>query len=166
MREHKILTVLIYFSVLFFCCVCEDPCHLLLSIDITNGSKLLNGTIDHNGLRYSPKQYFNFIDEVGENQTRGCICSVKTCMRKCCPMGQGLEYHKCVQSEEDIVKKFNPQIHLLDKETSKLTIKNDFSIVHSPSCHGTEKVTLKPSPEHPEDAFYLQEVGIKNMYIE
>lgn len=166
MCERKLLATLLYIFVLFYGCDCEEPCNPLLSVDITSGSKLPNGTIEHNGLRYNSTQYFTLTDEVNENYTMGCICSVKTCMRKCCRPGYGLKENACVPSEENIVKTFNPQIHEMDKETSNLTDKNQLAIVYNHSCpYGTIKVTLNPDAEHLEDAFYLQAVRIKKLYI-
>lgn len=148
---------------LLFRCDCEDPCNSLLSVDITSGTKLPNGAIKHNGLIYSSKQYFSLTDDVNEEHTRGCICSVKTCMRKCCPLDYRLENNVCVPSVEDTVKDFNPKIHLMDKEISKLTVKNHFSIVHNHLCpEETVKIILDPY-DRPEDAFYLQDVGIKKL---
>ncbi|KAI5635792.1 7 transmembrane receptor (Secretin family) domain-containing protein [Phthorimaea operculella] len=58
-------------------------------IDISKGTHLSNGDIYFKGVKYTKKDY-SFDDDGLE---KACICSKKTCVRKCCPIGQGYEAH-------------------------------------------------------------------------
>ncbi|GBP53409.1 hypothetical protein EVAR_48161_1 [Eumeta japonica] len=65
-----------------------ERCGVDTSIDITEGEHFENGTIEYNGTRYTPDLYY----EASDNKTRGCICRIVNCYRKCC--GRAEIYHE------------------------------------------------------------------------
>ncbi|XP_013194890.1 probable G-protein coupled receptor Mth-like 3 isoform X3 [Amyelois transitella] len=54
------------------------------SIDISQGIKGVDGSITYDGVTYHKSEYY--YDE-NTNVERGCICSKKICVQKCCPDG-------------------------------------------------------------------------------
>uniref|UniRef100_A0A4Y0BIR4 G-protein coupled receptors family 2 profile 2 domain-containing protein n=1 Tax=Anopheles funestus TaxID=62324 RepID=A0A4Y0BIR4_ANOFN len=58
-------------------------CPLSESVDISNGTQDADGTIEHDGIRYSPKQYFQDDSSI----VRGCVCLIRQCLHICCPDG-------------------------------------------------------------------------------
>lgn len=73
----------------------ELPCHVLDSVDITDGLRQEDGSILFNNNVYQQDQYatVDYILEKGEKQfddyshIRGCACKNKFCIRLCCPYG-------------------------------------------------------------------------------
>ncbi|XP_052894771.1 G-protein coupled receptor Mth2-like [Anopheles moucheti] len=72
--------------------VCSLPCDYIDSVNITDGERLPNGDIRHNGVIYN-KTYYRTIDYEYEQFTtkkfvpeyvRGCLCAVRICVRLCC----------------------------------------------------------------------------------
>lgn len=73
------------------------PCAFYDSTMIDYGRHLNNGSIKYDGVMYNPDQYGtiyhsltnNDFEKVSvKNEIRGCVCSVKKCIRLCCPYGQ------------------------------------------------------------------------------
>ncbi|GBP83595.1 hypothetical protein EVAR_49086_1 [Eumeta japonica] len=73
------------------------PCSLDTSIDITDGTHLIDGSIYFRGIHYERSEHY--FDNV-TNTERGCICKKRKCMQKCCPQGQVLRSYgkKCINS--------------------------------------------------------------------
>ncbi|XP_053674611.1 G-protein coupled receptor Mth2-like [Anopheles nili] len=72
--------------------VCSLPCDFIDSVNITDGEKLPNGDIRHNGVIYN-STFYRTIDYEYENYStkkfvadyiRGCLCAVRICVRLCC----------------------------------------------------------------------------------
>uniref|UniRef100_A0A182QW48 G-protein coupled receptors family 2 profile 2 domain-containing protein n=1 Tax=Anopheles farauti TaxID=69004 RepID=A0A182QW48_9DIPT len=63
-------------------------CPVAESVDISNGTRNEDGSIELDGIRYEQKHYFT--DE--DNAVRGCVCLVRQCLHICCedsaPPGQ------------------------------------------------------------------------------
>lgn len=77
--------------VLFFGAVFSQarklPCEELFSVDISDGVKLENQSIVINNTVFDPKNYY-----IHKGKTLGCICNIKSCLRKCCgPDEQSIE---------------------------------------------------------------------------
>lgn len=70
----------------------ELPCHFLDSINITDGIYQPNKSVFYGGTVYPEGQYAEIdyiLNEEGKNETvklhrRGCLCSLKPCIRICC----------------------------------------------------------------------------------
>ncbi|XP_061716391.1 G-protein coupled receptor Mth2-like isoform X4 [Cydia pomonella] len=78
-------------------------CDFENSVDISTGKRLSNGDIIYVNDIYNRQQYYIDNDTLHE---RGCICLKKTCIRKCCPVGQGYTKKACV----DVDEPFDPPI--------------------------------------------------------
>lgn len=107
------------------------PCDPDVSVDITDGVRTENGIITKDGVAYNPSNYFDYEDRV-----MGCICNIRSCIRKCCPPGQyiinsnqtcantDVEFHVNTITSADITTysiitgKCNTQSVLLDPENS------------------------------------------------
>ncbi|XP_041769481.1 G-protein coupled receptor Mth2-like isoform X1 [Anopheles merus] len=72
--------------------VCSLPCDFIDSVNITDGERLPNDEIRHNGVIYN-KTYYRVIDydyqdfatkRYVPNYVRGCLCAVRICVRLCC----------------------------------------------------------------------------------
>lgn len=75
-----------------------QPCSEVNSVDITDG-KTFDGTIIKDGVTYLPKHVFEK-NVSGEIMTFGCLCDIKNCFRKCCPIGSVMLARKCVLMPE------------------------------------------------------------------
>lgn len=79
----------------FFLSTNELPCEFEDSINITDGRVLSDGSILHNGIKYTKQQFDTVNYRLVNNgklvkvpsHLRGCPCKVKTCLRLCCPLG-------------------------------------------------------------------------------
>ncbi|XP_035786269.1 G-protein coupled receptor Mth2-like isoform X1 [Anopheles albimanus] len=84
-------SLLVLFGVRYSACN-SLPCDFIDSVNITDGVRLANGSINHNGIVYSPT-YYREIDYDYEDfatrkyvppYIRGCLCAVRICVRLCC----------------------------------------------------------------------------------
>lgn len=57
----------------------STPCSFNLSVPITNGTIFPNGSLKDRGDIYPPGYFFTV-----NGTTRGCLCALKPCIRKCC----------------------------------------------------------------------------------
>lgn len=102
------------------------------NIDITDGVR--SGTnIIKDGITYTPKDYFL----IG-NSTRGCICNIKKCVRKCCLDGETMDLEKkmCVPSSQTPFSNFSvysiivvPENRICQEVQTKVIIDEQFTIV-------------------------------------
>lgn len=146
----------------------ENPCNFYMSVNIDEGNKLEDGSIITNGLMYPPNLYFEYEGKDGVVQTRGCICELKTCYRKCCPLGEILiNASKCVPSGDAAVLNFTPMIYSLKDELPDLSVLEHFGMLTGNPCFDKQgnlgegnRYSLNPfNPDTPNDRFYLQKVS-------
>lgn len=90
-----IISTFVNWSCGFFLSTNELPCDFEDSVNITDGMHLPDGSIRHNGIKYT-KQHFDTVNyrlvsnanrEKVDAHIRGCPCMVKRCLRLCCPLG-------------------------------------------------------------------------------
>ncbi|CAB3227203.1 unnamed protein product [Arctia plantaginis] len=79
-----------------------QPCNDIDSVYITKGKTLKDGSIE-DGVVFPPKYvYSKYVD--GEWKTLGCLCKLKNCFRKCCPLGFVMHYKNCVERrDQDLI---------------------------------------------------------------
>lgn len=90
-----VLTFVMSWSDGFFLSTSELPCEFDDSVNITDGNVLPDGSILHNGIKYTKQQFdvvnYRFVNNVKrikvDAHVRGCPCMVKPCIRLCCPLG-------------------------------------------------------------------------------
>lgn len=119
------------------------PCDEELAIDISEGQLLPDSSMDFDGVRYSPRDY-----GVRNGTTFGCLCGLRTCLRKCCPLGQYLFDKVCVESARTFSSVgVSDDSHLIA----------GYSIISGNSCHGKPRLLLDPREEN--QRFHLKEDG-------
>ncbi|XP_023940092.2 G-protein coupled receptor Mth2 isoform X2 [Bicyclus anynana] len=126
-----ILTTLISISL-------SKTCEKKTSVDITNGVHMTDGAIHHRGLRYGSQKYYTD----SNNTVRGCVCEIKTCASKCCPLGYGYSRQKrdCEKLPEDT---FDPPV--LDEyfHPERVKAKDHFHFIEGrPDCEGSNKARI------------------------
>lgn len=79
-----------------------QPCNDTDSVDIRKGKTLENGSIEY-GVVFPPKYvYSKYVD--GEWKTLGCLCKLKNCFRKCCPLGFVMFNRSCTERrDQDVI---------------------------------------------------------------
>lgn len=131
MSLHTVYTKLIITWLI--CLVCSSPCEKGFEndhIDISDGTHI-NDVIIKNNVTYTKQNYF-----VSKGKAYGCICTMKTCIRKCCPKHFHVAKGKCLPRE---IRDLNVTIHngsdILDfeKESIHLLYGNSCPLQHSPS---------------------------------
>lgn len=92
----------------------ELPCNVTQSVDISDGERNSDDkSITKDGITYREEQYFE-----NEGKTMGCICNVKACIKKCCPIGKYMTSEKqCVETEKKITEDILPLIGSRDINT-------------------------------------------------
>ncbi|GBP53406.1 G-protein coupled receptor Mth2 [Eumeta japonica] len=117
-------------------------CGVDTSIDITEGELFENGTIAYNGTRYTPDLYY----VASDNKTRGCICKIVNCYRKCC--GRTEIYHEgagsCIgrsavrltKEQNETMYKYFEGFEKLEKENSLMQVNgfNELYVCNNESC--------------------------------
>ncbi|CAB3368144.1 Hypothetical predicted protein [Cloeon dipterum] len=135
----------------------DRPCPMEESIHITRFQILPNKTLldEERNIRFSPDLYFR----EGNATVRGCVCRVKSCVRKCCPLDHHIkEATKCVEGGSD---KFHENIF---KEKLPLVRKKEdvFFLTGHQNCNNG-KYKLEPNVE-PDDNFTLLPTGLLQLF--
>lgn len=105
---------LLFFILLINSNVIGQPCSDNVSVDISNGTKLSDGTFVSDGVTYPPDVVFTKTVG-GEIRYFGCVCRVKNCLIKCCPLGSVMYKRSCAEmTEYDEVFKYGFNISYMD----------------------------------------------------
>lgn len=85
----------------------NNPCDIALSVDISDGRRFRDDeTIIKDNITYTKDSYFEY-----EGKTMGCVCNLKACIKKCCPLGKYMTSDKeCVETQNDFVAAIEPII--------------------------------------------------------
>lgn len=113
------------------------PCDFRDSINITDGKRGSNDTIEFNKLLFYREQYaeinykFNIKTQLTESTApylRGCPCKIKPCIRLCCPFGTVYNKRNCTTHEAsgDLVY----EIIDSNKKTKLIHLNEEFSFVY------------------------------------
>ncbi|KPI95688.1 putative G-protein coupled receptor Mth-like 2 [Papilio xuthus] len=126
---------ILFLILLYVCELNGQPCEDKNSIDISDGV-LRDGTIFKNGLAFPPKYVYkkNFN---GVNETRGCVCELRNCFRKCCPMGSVMYRKNCTQMrEQDILMNDGLDIFFMNalQRRMKFDKSDDLFLVYGRPC--------------------------------
>lgn len=117
------------------------PCQYLDSINITDGIRQPDDSIQFNGMTFTKDQYAR-VDYVLENGTtyrmvapyiRGCVCSLKSCVRLCCPLGSYYQNRSCHRHND--VRHLETQILDENKQTKSIVLDSRFAYVSDRSCN-------------------------------
>jgi len=135
-------------------------CERLFSVVITEGKIFANGSILSSGdssVLYPPE--FLWKDENNDNVTvvRGCICRIKSCIRKCCPEGQTLsENDTCYASNLTLLHPFSPKF--IDENTyTPVTNVDVYTVYGNPCQYGGYRLD---QVEDETEQFMLLQTGV------
>lgn len=125
----------------------ELPCHILDSVDITDGIRQPDGSLLFGGVMY-PRDQYATVDYTVENglkiyddfsHIRGCAChTIKPCIRFCCPIGTRMAdmNGSCIPTLNTPAK---AEIEILTEnnelETIDLVNQHHFAYVYGFPCH-------------------------------
>ncbi|XP_077293111.1 G-protein coupled receptor Mth2-like [Arctopsyche grandis] len=135
----------------------ENPCNFYTSVNISHGITLANGSTVADGVVYSTDQQF-IHEESGESHLRGCLCLVKTCMRKCCDLGEAYVDGNCNKTEDPLVNPFNPPVYNNTDLLTGMMANDSFGFVFQSVCGPADGYVLNPLNSE-EDEFLLQSDG-------
>lgn len=121
------------------------PCDFLDTINITDGTYFKNKSILFNGVEFPTDLYAkvnyvilrSHVHIQVKPHIRGCLCSIKPCLRLCCPVGTFIDYNgekgKC--TPKNFTTKFKT-LDILNENNEKQHVKMDehFGIVHTFPC--------------------------------
>lgn len=91
-----------FLSILFTVTLAENPCPLDLTTDLTESHKLNNGDYKKYDEVFTPAHRF------WHNGTLyGCVCNLKTCIRKCCKEDELITNSTCIKGRDSRFTLFN-----------------------------------------------------------
>lgn len=137
----------------------KDPCHYHKSVNISHGFTLANGSTKADGVVYSPDQKFVH-DEFGEPHLRGCICMIRTCVRKCCAFNEAYVDGGCTATEDPMVNPFNPPVYNDTRLLEGVMAYDTFGFVFRNTCGSAGGYVMNPYEEK-DDEFLLQLVSFR-----
>lgn len=117
----------------------ELPCDERTAIDISDGQVLSDHSVNFDGLRYSPRDY-----GVRNDTMFGCVCNLRSCIRKCCPSGQFLYNRSCEANNKTFGSVGGSLI-------------SGYSIINGNECLKKSRLLLDPREEH--QVFHLRPDG-------
>lgn len=114
----------------------ELPCHFLDSINITDGTFQPNKSILYGGTVYPEGQYAEIdyiLNEKGENEIvklyrRGCLCSLKPCIRICCT------YFDCPIGSNKSSESYESMILDANNNSKLVRLDQQFGIINENPC--------------------------------
>lgn len=121
------------------------PCDFLDTVNITDGTYFPNKSILFNGVEFRKELYakVDFLDlrthkilKVAPH-IRGCLCSIRPCLRFCCPEGTFLELsgESGMCSPKNVtVKMHSLNIVNPNNETKLVKMEDHFGVVHNFPC--------------------------------
>lgn len=134
---------------LLSCINCNNECPLNLTVVIEDSALTKSDVLFYNGTIYPKGTYYDY-----NGTTRGCICEVRHCIRKCCQLNESLNNSKCVKDEH--VSNIVIDVHDDTKFLYKKYV-TDFHLIHGNYC-SNGKYKLEPE-NYQEDSYYFQQNG-------
>lgn len=117
----------------------DPPCDERAAIDISDGQVLSDDSVNFDGLRYSPRDY-----GVRNGSKLGCVCNLRTCLRKCCPPGLFLYNKSCEEGNKTFDSVGGSSI-------------SGYSIISGNTCRKKSRLLLDPRNDN--QVFYLRPDG-------
>ncbi|KAG7308450.1 hypothetical protein JYU34_005657 [Plutella xylostella] len=121
---------------LFSSATCQ-PCGDNVSVDLSDMDTFRDGSIMKNGVHYPPKFIYSK-NVTGVIKTFGCICELKPCFRKCCPMGSVMLGRECAaMPEHDNITNHGLAVHYINNLIETVDIRsksNPFAMFYGRPC--------------------------------
>ncbi|CAH2048769.1 unnamed protein product, partial [Iphiclides podalirius] len=130
-----------------------QPCEDKNSIDVSGGKVFSDGTVFKDGVAFPPKLVYSK-NISGEIRSFGCVCELKTCLRKCCPLGSVMYKRSCTKMEDvDILLKSGVDLYFQNafQRRVKLDTAEDLFVIHDRPC---KKMYLED-----DGHWFMQETG-------
>lgn len=124
-------------------CICSD----FLSVDITDGEKV-NSTIVKYGVTFKTEQYYT-----KNTTTYGCICDIKTCVRKCCGTNESFVEEDDYIDEDCIPSDVEPSYEFYDLG-ERVNNSHDIFFIKEKGCANSSLLQIVL-----DGIFYLQSNG-------
>lgn len=118
------------FFLIINCADC-NPCSRVESIDITSAEVFANGSIVHNGIEYSKSVWYE-VEENGEKLRFGCPCIGRTCLWKCCNIGEMYVDRNCTNSDMPDVNPFSPAVYMGREKVNVVAVDHFFYMTNRP----------------------------------
>ena len=138
----------------------KNACNILFSVVITDWKMFPNGSLlslDDTRVLYPPEYFWKELNDDNETEVRGCLCLLRSCIRKCCPERHTLTTElECVPSNLTLLHPFAPQF--IDEDTNKPVTNVDVHRLYGYPC-SDESYPLDPQANI-EDQFSLLLSGI------
>ncbi|XP_046965758.1 uncharacterized protein LOC124534112 [Vanessa cardui] len=150
------MRVIIFMELFYFLYVSGQPCSDGNSLDLTNAESYEGGLIK-DGVRFPPN-YVYTKNVSGEIKTFGCVCELKKCFRKCCPLGQVFLKNpsgkKCVD-EYDIIQTNGLNVSYINqfKDTVNLNETDKYMLFHGTPCGGRVYIEDR-------EKWFIQEIAV------
>lgn len=136
-----------------------QPCVNKLSVDLTGGQSFSDKSILKDGTTFPSEYVFNR-NVSGEIRQFGCLCELRKCLRKCCPLDMVQFNTSCTDiPETDIAVIYGLDLYFRNSFKRKLDVKK---LGQHSFLYG------KPCPDmYIENArkWYIQEVSIMQIYL-
>uniref|UniRef100_A0A182IR24 G-protein coupled receptors family 2 profile 2 domain-containing protein n=1 Tax=Anopheles atroparvus TaxID=41427 RepID=A0A182IR24_ANOAO len=137
MYGRVFVSLLVLFGVRYSACN-SLPCDFIDSVNITDGERLPNGDIRHNGVVYNATVYrkidYDYVNYATKTYVpeyiRGCLCAVRICVRLCCRQNEYFYNRSCIPMEASLPMKVN----LTTSETIDLRTTERFGFLYGKSC--------------------------------
>lgn len=133
----------------------EIVCKYNDTIDVTDGILLSNDTIVKGNLTF-PKGKYRKQDD---GTIIGCICDVKTCLRKCCSIGQAYYYSNNTCAFDEDASIFEVYAYDLTRSIEEIDVDNGDYYFYWTSNNFCERPTYSLKPWVQGDEFYVQTDG-------
>lgn len=130
------------------------------SVDLSNAKLIHDGTLVKDNVRFPPDYVFTK-NISGEEKKYGCLCELRNCFRKCCPLGKVLfksnGTKSCIKSN-DTLQLNGLNVSNKDNFTRNVRLEGDeFSLIYGLPCNGS--VYLE------REKWFVQEVGAYPYFI-
>ncbi|CAL7944198.1 unnamed protein product [Xylocopa violacea] len=121
--------------------------------------KLENGSLEYNKLVYPAGSYY-----VSGNDTYGCVCNVRACLKKCCKRNEILgesDRPKCTRLSNGLpARDLTLKTHQLATEIQGISgISDLFLLVEDMQCPDNMSVRYMLEPEHYEEDSFILDVN-------
>ncbi|CAH2237395.1 jg11251 [Pararge aegeria aegeria] len=131
--------MIILFLVQLFFVASAKLCDDWKSVDLSDAKLIHDGTFVKNGTRFPP-DYVYSKNVSGVPKHFGCLCDLKKCFRKCCPLGEVFLKRNgtksCIKGYDVLqVKGLNVSFMTEYKRTINLT-DGELQLIHGVPCNG------------------------------